>query len=94
MKGKHLSQVNPPSRDIEGKDKSGDGKKATECETLANWRPQWERQVRTGTGRGRFIGTHFLQPAERGTIQDTERMRPSQGHSLPVDHRGMHKSGH
>ena len=32
--------------------------------------------------------------AEAGTSQAIETNQPSQGHSLPVDHRGWDKSGH
>ena len=33
-------------------------------------------------------GTHSLETASEGTSQETERMRPSECHSLPVDQIG------
>ena len=42
----------------------------------------------------RASSTHILEMASGGTSQDTERMRPSEGHSLPEDGIGRDKSGH
>jgi hypothetical protein len=41
----------------------------------------------------RARGTHFLETVEGRTNQNTERRRPSEGDSLPGDHRGRDKSG-
>ena len=94
MKGKCPSQRTHSLETVDGgKDKSGHGKKTTECEALAIW----EAAVgETGQDRDRkcSIYGHPLPAARReGTIQDTEACDRAKGHSLPVDHRGMHKSG-
>jgi len=39
-------------------------------------------------------GTHKLETTSGGTSQDTERNRPSKGHSLSGDRIGRYKSGH
>jgi len=38
-------------------------------------------------------GTHSLSSAEGGSRQDTERIRPREGHSLSVERRGRVSSG-
>ena len=42
-----------------------------------------EGLVRTRKEIDRVRVTHFLETAEGGTCQDTERNRQSEGHSLP-----------
>ena len=40
------------------------------------------------------MGTHSLKTAEGGTCHDMERNRPSEGHSLPGEHKAKARSGH
>jgi len=54
-------------------DKSGHGKKATKQGALTNWTPKREGQVRTQKESDQARDTHFLETAEGGTSQDTER---------------------
>jgi len=76
------------------RDLSGHVKKAAEQGTLTCWRWQRDRPVRTQKESDRASGTHILKTAERETSQDTERKQPTEGHSLPGDHRGGDLSGH
>ena len=62
--------------------------------TLTRWRPQRKGQVRTREGRNRARETHLLETAEGGISQDTARKLPSEGYSLPGNHRERNKSGH
>jgi hypothetical protein len=48
----------------------------------------------TRKGSDRARGTHSLETAEGGSVQDTERSRPSKGNSRPGNRRGRDKSGH
>src|SRR6267142_2058357 len=75
-------------------DKSGHGNNPTERGALTNWRAQTDRQVRTQKQSNRARGTHFLESADGRTSQDTETIRPSEGHSPPGERRGTDKSGH
>ena len=57
----------------------------------------WRRKKGKGQDtaeRDRGRDAHFLETAEGGTSQITERKRPSVRYSRPGDHRGRHKSGH
>ena len=72
----------------------GHGKEPTERGELTFWRWQRERLVRTRKEIDRASGTHFLETAEGGTCQDTERNRPSEGYSLPGNGRERNLSGH
>ena len=76
-----------------GKDKSGYGEKPTERGALTSWRPHRKGQVRIRRETNRARGTHSLETASGGTSQDTERNRPSEGHSHPGDRIGRDKSG-
>ena len=76
------------------KDKSGHGRNPTERWALTSWRRHRERQVRTREESDRARGTHSLETALGGTSQDTESIRPSDGHSLSGDGIGRDKSGH
>jgi hypothetical protein len=76
------------------RDFSGHGKKPTERVTPTSWRRQREGLVRTGKGTYRSRGTHVLETAERGTCQDSERNRLSEGHSRSRDGRERDLSGH
>src|SRR6266850_2131499 len=75
-------------------DKSGHGKNPTERGALTPWRAQTDRQVRTWKESNRARGTHKLESADGQTSQDTERIRPSEGHSRPGERRWTDKSGH
>src|SRR6267142_726512 len=75
-------------------DKSGHGKNLTERGALTNWRAQTDGQVRTRKESDRARGTHRLESADGQTSQDTERIRPSEGHSQTGEHRWTDKSGH
>ena len=77
-----------------GRGKSGHGKNPTGREALTNWRRHREGQVTTRKESDRARGTHSLKMASGGTSQDTQRIRPSAGHSLPGDGIGMDKLGH
>ena len=68
--------------------------KATERGVLTPWRQQREGQVTIWKDVSRERDTHILETAEGGTGQETERMRPSEGHSLSGDRIGTEKSGH
>ena len=68
-----------------GRDKSGHRKNPTERGALTNWRQHREGQVRTRKESDRARGTHELETALGGTSQNTERIRPSKGHSHPGD---------
>jgi hypothetical protein len=76
------------------RDKSGHGKNPTDGGALTCWREHQGGQVRTWKESNRARGTHFLERASEGTSQDTERIWPCEGHSLPGDHTGRDKSGH
>ena len=76
-----------------GRDKSGHGKHPIERGTLTSWRRHRERQVRTYKESDQARGTHFLETASGATSQDTERIQPSEGYSLPGDGIGRDKSG-
>ena len=56
----------------------GHGKNATERGTRTNLRQQREGLVRTRREWDQARGAHFLETAEEGTCQNTERMRPSE----------------
>ena len=60
--------------------------------TLWGW--QREGLVRTWKETDRARRTHVLETAERGTCQDTERIRPSKAHSRPGDDSGRDLSEH
>ena len=77
-----------------GRDRSGHRKDPTERGALTNWRQHQEGQVRTRKESDRARGTYSLETASGGTSQDTGRIRPSEGHSLPGDGIGRDKSGH
>jgi hypothetical protein len=82
------SDAHSQTGDSRGRDLSEYGKKPTERGELTPWRWQREGFLRTCKEINRVRGTHFLEKAEGGTCQDTERNRPSKGHSLPGDDRG------
>ena len=56
--------------------------------TLTPWRRQMDGLVREQTETDRAKRTHFLEMAEGGTCQDTEKNRRSELHSRPGDGRG------
>jgi hypothetical protein len=93
-KRKQLSKGHSQTRDRRGRDKSGHGKEVTKQGTLTFWTPQRKGQVRTRKGRNRARDTHFLETAEGGTSQGTARKLPSEGCSLPGNHRERNKSEH
>ena len=66
----------------------------TERGALTPWRRHREGPVRTQKESDRARGTHILETASGGTSQETEIIRPSEGHSLPGDSIGWDKSGH
>ena len=88
------SKAHSPTGGGRGRDLSEHGKDQTEQGALTPWRRQREGFVRTRKETDRARGTHRLETAERGTCQDTERNRPSKGHSLSGDGRGRDLSGH
>ena len=88
------TEAHSHSGDGIGRDLSGHGKKPTERSALTNWRWQGEGQVRTRKETDRLRRTHFLETAEGGTCQATERNRPTEVHSLPGDGIGKDLSGH
>ena len=61
---------------------------------LTSWRRQTERLVRTPEEFDRPRPTHSLETADRGTCQDTKRIRPIEAHSHPGDGRQRDLSGH
>jgi len=75
------------------RDLSGHAKKPTKKEALTNWRGKREGLVRTRKETDQARLTHFLETAEGGTFQDTERKRPSKAHSQPGGRRGRDLSG-
>ena len=70
---KQPSKAHSPTGDGRGRDKSGHRKKVTKQGALTNWRWQREGQVRTRKESDQARHTHFLEMAEGGTSQDTER---------------------
>ena len=66
----------------------------TERGALTPWGRHREGHVRTQKESDRAKGTHILETASGGTSQETEIIRPSEGHSLPGDSIGWDKSGH
>ena len=81
------------SGDGRGRCLSGHGNKPTDQGALTCWRRQRERLVRTRKEPDRPWRTHFLETAEGGTCQDTERNRPTEAHSPTEDGRGRCLSG-
>ena len=77
-----------------GGDMSGLRKNPTERGALTNWRQHQEEQVRTRKESDRARGTHILETASGGTTQETERIRPSKGHSRTGHGAGRDNSGH
>ena len=67
--------------------------KVAERGVLTPWRQQREGQVTIWKEIGRESDTHILETAEGGTGRKTERMQPSEGHSLSGDRIGREKSG-
>ena len=88
------SEGHSPTGDDIGRDKSGHGKSPTERGALTSWRRHREGQVRTQKESYRARGTHQLETTSGGISQDTERIRPSKGHSHPRDDIGRDKSEH
>jgi hypothetical protein len=82
------------SLEIEGRELSGHGKNPTDRGALTSWRRQREEPVRTRKGPDRPRRTHFLETAEGGTCQGTERSRSTKAHSLPGESGGRELSGH
>jgi hypothetical protein len=76
-----LTEGHSLSGDSRGRDLLGHRKKPTDRGALTAWRQQREGLVRTRKEIDRARGTHFLETAEGGTCQDTERNRSSEGHS-------------
>ena len=70
------------------RDLSGHRKEATERGALTFWGRQREGRVRSRKGSDRARVTYLLEMAEGGACQDTERKRPSVGHSPTGDGRG------
>ena len=87
------SEVHLLSGDRIGRDKSRYGNKPTGRGALTNWRPHRQGQVKIRKETDRPRGTYSLEIASAGTSQDTERNRPSEGHSHPGDRIGRDKSG-
>ena len=94
MERNQLSKGHSQTGDHIRRDKSVYRKKLSKQGALTNWRPHWEGQVRTQIETNQTRGTHFLETTPGGTSQDTERNRPSKGHSHPGDCLGRDKSGH
>jgi len=90
-RNRHSKEHSHPE-DGRERDKSGYGKTAAEKGVLTSWIQQREGQVRTRKETDRARGTHFLETAEGGTSQDTERTRPRKWPSHPGDSRGRGKS--
>ena len=88
------SKVHSLPRDSKGRGLSRHRKKPTEQVALTSWRQQREGLVKTWKEIDQAWGTHVLETAERGTYQDTDRNRPSKGHSHPGDSRGRDLLGH
>ena len=65
--------------DGRGRDLSGHGMKSTEQGMLTSWRRQREGLVRTRKGTERVMHTHFLETAEGGTCQNTEKKPTERG---------------
>ena len=76
-----------------GRDMSGHEKRSDQAEALTNWRRHREGQIRIQKEYNRARGTHILETALGGTSQDTERIRPSKGHSHAGDSIGWDMSG-
>ena len=76
-----------------GTDLSRHGKKPPKRCALTTCRRQRERLVRRGKGSDRSRSTHVLETVEGEAFQNTERNRPSKGHSLPGHGRGRDLSG-
>ena len=60
---------------------SGLRKNHTERGALTIWRQHQEEQVSTRKESDQARGTHILETASGGATQETERIRPSKGHS-------------
>ena len=73
---------------------SGHRKNPADRGPLTSWRRQTEGLVRTRKVSDRPRPTHQLKIADRGSCQDTERIRPTEAHSLTVDGRQRDLSGH
>jgi hypothetical protein len=73
---------------------SGHGKKPTERGELTSWRRQREGLVRTQKETNQARGTDALETASGGDCQDTERNRPTEGHSQAEDGIGRGLLGH
>ena len=74
---------------------SGHRNNPTDRGTLTSWRRKTEGLVRTQKESDRPRHTHSLETANRGTCQDTERIRPTKAHSHPGDGRQKRDlSGH
>ena len=76
------------------RDKSAHGRDQTKRGELTPWGRHREGQVRTQKKSDQVRGTHILETASGGTSQHTEKIRASEGHSLPRDSIGWDKSGH
>ena len=74
------------------RDKSGHRKTLDERGGTHSGDPHREGQVKTRKETDRARGTHKLETASGGRSQDTERNRPSKGHSRPGDRIGSDKS--
>ena len=83
-----------PTGDSRGRNLSGHGKKPTDRGALTIWRRQRERLVKTRKETDQPRRTHFLETAEGGPCQDTERNRPTETCSPTGDSRGRDLSGH
>ena len=88
------TDAHSPTGDVRGRHLSGHRKEQTDRRALTSWRQQREALVRTPKETDRPTRTHFLQTAEVGTCQDTERNRSTDAHSQTGDSRERHLSGH
>ena len=80
--------------DGRGRDLSGHGRKSTKRGALTLWRRQREGIVRTQKETNQARSTRFLDTAEEGACQVTERNRLSDAHSQTGDSKRKDLSGH
>ena len=88
------TEAHSPTGDGRQSDLSGHRKNPTNRGPLTNWRRQTKRLVRTPKQSDRPRPTHILETADRATCQNTERIQPTEAHSLSGDGRQRDLSGH
>ena len=101
--GRVACQDTETIRPTEAHSLSGDGRQSdlsghrnnpTNRGPLTTWKRQTEGHVRPPKQSDRPRHTHILETEDRGTCQDTEKIRPTEAHSLPGDGRQRDMSGH